>query len=60
MSLPTPPDTRTPLAAAQVWQLQVLGGLQAQHGNVVLSHFGSRSVAALAQATGTPTQVPAA
>ncbi len=35
------------LPVAALWQVQLLGGLQVRRGDELLSHFGSRSVAAL-------------
>ncbi len=44
----SPPESLSPLPLASApWQVQLLGGLQLRRGAVQLSHFGSRSVAAL-------------
>ena len=44
----SPPESLAPSPPASApWQVQLLGGLQARHGDVLLSHFGNRSVAAL-------------
>ena len=44
----SPPESLSPSPHASApWQVQLLGGLQARHGDVLLSHFGNRSVAAL-------------
>ena len=42
------PESRSPpLHVSAPWQVQLLGALQARRGDVLVSHFGNRSVAAL-------------
>ena len=44
----SPPELLSPSPHASApWQVQLLGGLQARRGDLLLSHFGNRSVAAL-------------